>query len=442
MITDRYGLQLSTSSDAAAAKYRCGIDLMLSAWPGAAVCFEEAITADPSFALAHMARGRVHQMYAEPVAAREKAALAKSLSTSTSTREQSHINVLALSIDGQSGNATTAAEQHLETWPRDALVLSMLLGAFGLYAFSGRADHDAARVAVCERHARHYGPDWWFLTYLGWSHTEAGNAGAGRALTERALSIRPQNANAAHALSHALFEQGELPACETYLTAFMPSYDRAGILNGHLSWHQALAALEKDDVAEALRLYEERIKPAVSYATPLNAFTDAASLLWRAGLSSNAALPNTTLESCWAETSAYAARMFPNPGLAFADVHFALTAAGRHQAPVVTERLDKLRAMEAAAKLTAGTVVVDLTRGLQAFAASDYAGAIVALAAAQSDTVRIGGSHAQRELIEDTLIVAYLRSGQPEKARVLIDQRLHRRPSARDQAWRSQTTAA
>ena len=69
----------------------------------------------------------------------------------------------------------TGAERHLNEYPRDAQVLSILLGAFGLYAFSGRADHDAAKLAICERHARHYGEDWWFLSYLGWSHTEAGN---------------------------------------------------------------------------------------------------------------------------------------------------------------------------------------------------------------------------------------------------------------------------
>ena len=103
----------------------------------------------------------------------------------------------------------SGAEQHLEEFPRDALILSLLLGAFGLYAFSGRADHDAASVAICQRHASHYGEDWWFLTYLGWSHTEAGNAGIGRALTERAITLRPANANAAHGLSHALFEHGD-----------------------------------------------------------------------------------------------------------------------------------------------------------------------------------------------------------------------------------------
>jgi hypothetical protein len=54
MLQDRYGLALSTSSEAAA--YRDGIDLMLSAWPGAAEAFDAAIAADSDFALARAAR--------------------------------------------------------------------------------------------------------------------------------------------------------------------------------------------------------------------------------------------------------------------------------------------------------------------------------------------------------------------------------------------------
>lgn len=51
--------------------------------------------------------------------------------------------------------------------------------------------------------------------------------------------------------------------------------------------------------------------------------------------------------------------------------------------------------------------------------------------------VRIGGSHAQREMIEDTLLIALMRSGDAAKARELLDRRLHRRPSLRDARWRT-----
>jgi hypothetical protein len=51
------------------------------------------------------------------------------------------------------------------------------------------------------------------------------------------------------------------------------------------------------------------------------------------------------------------------------------------------------------------------------------------------------GSGAQREVVEDTLLVALMRSGHAEKARNLLDRRLHRRPSPRDAAWRVQLAA-
>jgi Tfp pilus assembly protein PilF len=72
---DRYGLPLSTSSAEAAEAYRDGIDLMLAAWPGAAEAFERAIAADPDFALAHVARARIHTFYQQSEAARQRAAL-------------------------------------------------------------------------------------------------------------------------------------------------------------------------------------------------------------------------------------------------------------------------------------------------------------------------------------------------------------------------------
>src|SRR5438270_6482346 len=208
MNRDRYDLPLTTVSDRAAALYRDGADRILSAWNGAGDAFDSAMIEDPAFALAHIARARVHQLNMEFTEARAKAAQARQLAATVTRRERQHVEITAAAIEGQPRAALAGAEQHLDEFPRDALVLSLLLGAFGLYAFSGRVDHDAARVAICERHARHYGKDWWFLTYLGWSHTEAGNHGAGRTITELALSLRRENAHAAHALAYALYEQG------------------------------------------------------------------------------------------------------------------------------------------------------------------------------------------------------------------------------------------
>ncbi len=75
--TDRLGLPLTTSSNAAAAAYRAGVDLLLATWTGAAEEFDAAIAADPEFALAHAARARLHFIRAEGPAA--KAAIARAV---------------------------------------------------------------------------------------------------------------------------------------------------------------------------------------------------------------------------------------------------------------------------------------------------------------------------------------------------------------------------
>ncbi|MDB5583716.1 MAG: tetratricopeptide repeat-containing protein, partial [Bradyrhizobium sp.] len=82
-----------------------------------------------------------------------------------------------------------------------------------------------------------------------------------------------------------------------------------------------------------------------------------------------------------------------------------------------------------------GPAAIGLCRGVQAFAEGDHISAVRILEPLISELVRIGGSHAQRELWEDTFIVACLRAGHGDKAARLISERLHRRPSARDEVW-------
>jgi len=127
-------------------------------------------------------------------------------------------------------------------------------------------------------------------------------------------------------------------------------------------------------------------------------------------------------------------------GAHFADVHHALAAAAIGS-EALDARLTQLEARAAEGKLAPGRSAIDICRGIKAFADGDHDGAIRLLEPVMADVVRIGGSHAQRELWEDTLIVAYLRGGYAEKAAGLISARLDRRPSARDETWSRQAQA-
>lgn len=429
---DRRGLPLSTSSDRAAGLYREGVDLLLSAWPGAAEALEGAIAADPGFALAHAARARLHAIRTEPVQARARIAAAADLvAAGGSERERSHVETLSLAIHGRSAEALKRALAHADAWPRDVLILSLPLGAFGLLAFSGMADHDQARVDLCERHARHFAADdWWFLTYRGWAHAENGAAALGRDLAQRALDLRRANANAAHALSHALFEGGAGEDAERLIAAWLPGYDRAGPLHGHIAWHAALAALERDDAAGALALYAEHVQPAASAGMPINVMSDAASLLWRLR-----AYGHAVPDGLWEAAASYAGPAFPGAGFAFADVHMALLAAATGDREAVERRAAALTVLIEAGTLAAGPVVPAICRAALAFAEEDYAACARILEPVAAEVVRIGGSGAQREVVEDTLLLALMRSGETAKARALLDRRLHRRPSPRDTRW-------
>jgi hypothetical protein len=61
-----------------------------------------------------------------------------------------------------------------------------------------------------------------------------------------------------------------------------------------------------------------------------------------------------------------------------------------------------------------------LIDGALAFAAGDYRRAVEAIQPVRNDAARIGGSHAQRDVINLTLIAAAQRSGQTSLARGLL----------------------
>jgi hypothetical protein len=74
-----------------------------------------------------------------------------------------------------------------------------------------------------------------------------------------------------------------------------------------------------------------------------------------------------------------------------------------------------------------GSYLPVLSRGFAAFEHGDFDAAIDAFAPLAGESERIGGSRAQHDLIEFTLLKAYLEAGRLEEARSLLSAR---RPGA------------
>ena len=51
------------------------------------------------------------------------------------------------------------------------------------------------------------------------------------------------------------------------------------------------------------------------------------------------------------------------------------------------------------------------------------------------DICRCGGSHAQQDVWEETLVAAWIRCGEAEKAARLLEKRIAHRPSPRATRW-------
>ena len=395
MESDRYGLALATPSAGAAAAYRRGVDLLLAGWPGAEGSLLEALSHDPGFALAHAALARQLQIYGRISEAREAIAAAAALAAKATSREAAHVRILGLAIEGQSAQALSALPAHLEAYPRDALVFSLALGAFGLYAFSGRPDHDAARLALCRRLAPHYGQDWWFLTHLGWSHTEAGELAAGGLITARALELRRENAYGAHAYVHFYVEAGERDEGARFIEGWLPGYERDGMLHAHINWHRALWRLDAGDSAGAAAIYAEVLHPGVNPSPPINVVSDCASLLWRLSLGNQVA--------DWGKLPEYGKARFPRPAGHFIEWHLAMAAAGAGQLAELERRLGGL------GEAPPGPVFRAACSAFKAFAEGDYPGVVALLEPMKGEFKRMGGSGAQREVLFKTLEAARAR---------------------------------
>jgi len=418
MLTDWYGLPLSTASSAAREAYVHGCQMKVTMYPGAIEAFDRAIEADPAFALAHAAKAHALLERGDASAARDSIAKARSLATNLSSRESSHIICLALLVAGDTESALNAIPAHLTQWPCDTLVLGTTAFTNGLIGSSGRAGQKRTLLALLDRLAPHYGDDPWFTAHHGMALSENGQHEAARPIIERSLAQYIANPWAAHAHAHLAYEQGDPAAARKFLADWLTGYPRNAPLYSHLNWHLALTCLEVGDAAAASRLHQEAFAPHVHSGPPRGKLNDAVSFLWRRELAGH---PRDA--AAWSEMHNLAASGFPRPGAAFSDTHVALVHAVTGDDAALTERIQQIEALAEQGRYPSGPCVPAVSRGFAAFERRDFAGAIGALEPIAGELERLGGSHAQLDLVRFTLLKAYLAADRPGDARRLLRQR-------------------
>lgn len=406
MQSDQYGNTLTTSSQGACDAYVMGLELLLAGQAGVTAQFQRATQEDPGFALGWAGLARAQQYEDAMPEAKASIAKAAALKSGLTEREASHINVFDLLLSGQVPQAYAAVRAHAEAWPRDAMVAQTSTSVFGLIGFSGVAGREAETLAFVAGLLPHYGEDWWMISQYAFALCETGNLAKADSVIDHALSLKADSAHGAHVRSHVSYEMGQTDVGRAYLASFMDGYDPGGVLHTHLNWHEALWALEQGDIDTMWAKVDAAVAPDSGSKSPaINVLTDTAAILHRATMAGV-----TVPQSRWRQVSDYAQVKFPRTGTAFVDVHAALAhaMAGRGEA------LEQIISTPAG---PAGDLVQSYARAFRAVAAENWREAASLLTRSMIDLERMGGSRAQRDMIEHTLLTALVKQGKLDEAR-------------------------
>jgi tetratricopeptide (TPR) repeat protein len=420
--TDRYGLVLSTASSLAAESYVEAMDLFRSGNAGAKDRLAEAMQADAGFALPHAAQAYIHMFYGRSAEAKAAAERARTLSGGITPREQQHVEVIAAQLSGEVDRAKLLAREHVGEFPRDTLILTL-----AMFSFAQMKDRLAQSLAFVQQQQHAYGDDWWYLGMLSMLLQENDQLAAARRAAERSLTLYPRNGGAAHGLAHVFYETNDHSAGLDFLDGWMAPYQPGAPNHCHFTWHLALFDLTSGRYQRALERFEAGIRGA---DTGFSQLPDAASLLWRCRLYgyTPAALPWDAVQSIFSRKPAA-------PAMAFGAASAALAYAGTGDLAALEALEQALRDLAAKGNALAGSVTLPLVAGISAYARGEYDAAVSHLAPIMDDLVRIGGSNAQREVFEETLLEALLRAGRYDEAEALLRRRLGRRESGRDNFW-------
>jgi hypothetical protein len=172
-------------------------------------------------------------------------------------------------------------------------------------------------------------------------------------------------------------------------------------------------------------------------APPTNVLTDGVSLLWRLMLDGEPVAPSE-----WKEIATFAQEKFPTTTAHFHELHCLMAWAVTGEWEIYEKRLAELRDRATKGTLPPGAAAPALAEGFGAFVRGDYAAAARAIEPFADDIVRCGGSHAQQDVWDETLVAAWIRAGEAEKARRALERRLERRPSPRAERWLAKSMAA
>jgi hypothetical protein len=420
---DIHGLSLSGADTASAAHYQRALRQLQCYIEDPVASVDLAIAERPDFVMAHVLRAYLHLLGTEPAGipvARASHAAAAALPATP--RERGHLEAVRLLAAGRWHHAGRVLEDVSAEYPLD--VLALQAGHLvDFYTGNSRMLRDRIARAAPTWHrdipACHV-----VLGMYAFGLEETADYTRAEELGRAAVEMEPRDGWAVHAVAHVMEMQTRQSDGVAWLRADPDAWSRASFFQVHLWWHLALYHLERGEIGEVLALFDGPIHGARS--NMILDLIDASALLWRLHLR------GIDVGARWQSVADLWEPLATAGNYAFNDLHavMAFVGAGRSDAvDAVLEAQQAAMTVDDDNALFTREVGQPLTRAFRAFGERRYAEAARIIRDVRENAHRFGGSHAQRDLLDLTLIEAALRSDQPALARALSAERLERRDS-------------
>ncbi|MFI6994962.1 tetratricopeptide repeat protein [Nonomuraea wenchangensis] len=427
MRTDQHGLPMSGASAAAARHYDRAIDELLHFRAEVDAEANAALEESPGFPMGHVLAAYLGLLTTEAEDARTArvrfgAFLRRVDVTSLPPRERAHVAAVRALLAGDFLTCGALLAEITAEHPRDALAL---IAGHHVDFFTGDArslrDRVGGALTAWGPGDPHYGQ---VLGMYAFGLEEAGHYDRAEEVGLRAVELDRRDVWAIHAVTHTYEMRGRFGDGLRYLDARVPDWSAGTFLNVHAWWHYCLFALEAGDVPRVLAIYDAALADGQSCMELL----DAAALLWRLHLE------GSEQPARWrALADAWRARV-AEPFYAFNDMHAVMAYVGAGRLGEAEKLIASREAYVAGSP--PGATNVDMTlrvglpvcRALVAFGRGDHRAALDLLYPIRHRVNEAGGSHAQRDAVQRTLLEAALRAGARDVARTLVSERIGVRP--------------
>jgi tetratricopeptide (TPR) repeat protein len=380
--------------------------------------------------MAHALRADLAVMSSEqgalPLIEASAAALARAGSRATA-REQAHVAAAQAWAQGRFDRAAQLYGAIAVEYPRDLVAIQAAhVTDFNLGDSILLRDHVAQALPHWSADVPGYG---YLLGMHAFGLEETAHYERAEDVGRRALDLNPRDPWAVHAVQHVFEMQGRIHDGMEWLKTTSPNWQDTA-LAFHNWWHLALHHLELGDIAAALDVYDRLVHPKAS-AVALE-LVDASQMLARIQLQGGAVGARwAELADCWSQTA-------EGGFYVFNDLHALIAYAFAGREPELRRMLSALERGVAGAGTNGENlraVGMPVALAIVALAAGRPGEALERLLPVRSRSYRVGGSHAQRDLVQLMTIGAALAAGDGRLARALAAERTEQK-AASPHNWR------